>query len=86
MEKLPFKPLPSEGTYYQLYQYGHLTQQGDRDFTIKMTTEFGVAAIPVSVFYSSNKDEKVIRLCFAKTTEVLDAAIERLYQVLKNNF
>ena len=86
MEQLPFKPLPCEGTYYQLYRYGHLTSEGDRDFAIRMTTEFGVAAIPISVFYSSNKDEKVIRLCFAKTTAVLDAAIEKLHQVLKNKF
>jgi methionine aminotransferase len=41
-----------------------------------MTKEIGVATIPVSAFFSNNQDDKVIRVCFAKTKEVLlDAAV-----------
>jgi methionine aminotransferase len=46
-----------------------------------LTTEFGVAAIPVSSFFSNGKDEKVIRLCFAKTEDLLakaGAALEKV--------
>ena len=46
----------------------------DTDFARHLTIEHGVAAIPVSVFYSSGKQNKVIRLCFAKTEDVLDQA------------
>lgn len=67
-------PLKSEGTYFQLFDYSKISQEADTDFAKRMTTEFGVAAIPVSVFYSSGRDEKVIRLCFAKTEEVLSEA------------
>ena len=65
------KGLGSEGTYFQLYDYSAISDEGDVAFAKRMTTEFGVAAIPVSVFYSSGKDERVVRLCFAKTEEVL---------------
>lgn len=68
------KPLPSEGTYFQLYDYSSISDEADTDFAKRMTTEFGVAAIPVSVFYSSRKQNGVIRLCFAKTEDMLEEA------------
>lgn len=72
------KPLPSEGTYFQLFDYSAISDEKDTDFTIRMTTEFGVAAIPPSVFYSNGQQDQVIRLCFAKTEDMLAAAAERL--------
>ncbi|MFK7810404.1 MAG: methionine aminotransferase, partial [Saprospiraceae bacterium] len=54
--------LGSEGTYFQLYDYSKISEEGDIAFAKRMTTEFGVAAIPVSVFYSSGRDERVVRL------------------------
>ncbi len=68
------KPLDSEGTYFQLFEYGHISDMPDTEFAKWMTTEIGVAAIPVSVFYTSRKDEKMIRLCFAKTEDLLEEA------------
>lgn len=81
MSQTAFIPISSEGTYYQLYQYGHLSDEADTDFAKRLTTEIGVAVIPISVFYSSGKDEKVIRLCFAKTKDVINEAVERLMKV-----
>jgi methionine aminotransferase len=48
------------------------------DFSLQMTKEFGVTPIPVSAFYQNGKDDKVIRFCFAKKKETIEAAVERL--------
>jgi methionine aminotransferase len=81
MEGSRFVPIGSEGTYFQLFSYSAISGEQDMAFAKRMTTEFGVAAIPVSVFYSSHKDEKVIRLCFAKTEETLARAGEVLRSI-----
>ncbi|MBK7871166.1 MAG: aminotransferase class I/II-fold pyridoxal phosphate-dependent enzyme [Saprospiraceae bacterium] len=78
MEGSRLLPLPSKGTYFQLFDYSQISDEADRDFAKRMTIEFGVAAIPVSVFYSSKRDDKVIRLCFAKKEETLQKAGELL--------
>jgi methionine aminotransferase len=72
------KPIHSEGTYFQLFDYSEFTEEPDTDFARRMTTQFGVASIPVSVFNSSGKDEKIIRLCFAKQDDTLLEAAARL--------
>jgi len=74
LEGSRLKPLPSEGTYFQLYDYSAISDMDDTDFAKHLTIDHGVAAIPVSVFYSSKKQNGVIRLCFAKTEDVLDQA------------
>ena len=51
---------------------------GYATFAIRLTKEFGVAAIPVSAFYQSGTDNKVIRFCFAKNESTLDRAVEKL--------
>ncbi len=78
MEGSRFKPLKSEGTYFQLFDYQDVSNENDFDFSKRLTTELGVAVIPVSVFYTNNIDAKVIRVCFAKTEDVLEAAAEKL--------
>lgn len=76
-----FRPLHSKGTYFQLFDYAGISDEADRDFCKRLTTEFGVAAIPVSAFYSDGRDDKVIRLCFAKTEDLLAEAGKRLERV-----
>lgn len=76
-----FSPLRSEGTYFQLFDYSKISDERDTDFAKRMTTEHGVAAIPVSVFNSSKRNEHVIRLCFAKTDETLEQAGELLRKI-----
>jgi methionine aminotransferase len=75
------KPIPSRGTYFQLFDYSSVSDEPDTEFVQRMTTEFGVAAIPVSPFYGSGRDEKVIRLCFAKKPETLERAGELLRKI-----
>jgi methionine transaminase len=79
MKNSRFKPLKSEGTYFQLFDYQAISDELDVDFSKRLTTEFGVAAIPVSVFYTNEqKESKIIRLCFAKTEATLAEAAKRL--------
>ncbi len=73
------KPLSCDGTYFQLFDYSAIKPDMlDTEFANWLTTDIGVAAIPVSAFYSKKNEAKVIRLCFAKTEEVLEKAVERL--------
>ncbi|MCE2823273.1 MAG: methionine aminotransferase [Saprospiraceae bacterium] len=76
-----FRPLRCSGTYFQLFSYSDISDEGDLDFCKRLTTDFGVAAIPVSSFYSNLKDEKVVRLCFAKTEDLLEKAGKLLERV-----
>lgn len=76
-----FTPLPSYGSYFQVYKYERISDESDTDFAIRLTKEFGVVGIPVSAFYQSGKDNKVIRFCFAKTNETLEKAVEQLAKV-----
>jgi methionine aminotransferase len=81
MSKCRMKPVHSEGTYFQLFDYSEVSDEPDTEFCRWLTIEKGVAAIPVSVFNSSKSDSKVIRFCFAKTEETLTKAAERLRDI-----
>ena len=76
-----FTPLPSYGSYFQLYRYDRISDESDKDFAIRITKEYGVASIPVSAFYQSGKDDHVVRFCFAKKEETLERAAERLMKI-----
>jgi hypothetical protein len=51
---------------------------GEAEFCQWLTSEIGVAAIPLSAFYGNGFDQKVIRFCFAKRDETLKSALQRL--------
>lgn len=76
-----FRPVTCAGTYFQAADYSAISDEPDTDFAKRLTREYGVSAIPVSVFYGSGKDEKVVRFCFAKTEDMLAEAGERLCKV-----
>ncbi|MFN4254716.1 MAG: methionine aminotransferase [Saprospiraceae bacterium] len=76
-----FRPLHCEGTYFQLFDYSDISDEPDAAFCKRLTIEFGVAAIPVSAFFSDRQDERVIRLCFAKTEDLLEKAGRLLERV-----
>ena len=73
-----FTPLPSHGSYFQCYTYDRISNESDKELAIRITKEYGIATIPVSAFYQAGTDNKVIRFCFAKKRETIDAAVERL--------
>lgn len=74
-----YVPLAAEGTYFLCVD---LAASGvavdDRTFCERAVREAGVAAIPVSAFYDEAPATNVIRLCFAKKADTLEAGIERL--------
>lgn len=78
MEETPLKPLPTYGSYFQLYNYRGLTHETEAGLAIRLTKEAGVASIPVSAFYTDATDNQVLRFCFAKKEETLTEAAERL--------
>lgn len=82
MRHIPFKiHQPASGSYFQVMDYSSISDMPDTEFARWLTTEYGVATIPVSVFYSDKKDDKIIRFCFAKKEETIREAVERLAQL-----
>ena len=81
MKETLFKPIPSHGSYFQIYSYTDLSNENERDFAIRLTKEYGVATIPVSAFYQDEVNHKVVRFCFAKKEETLDHAVKQLKSV-----
>lgn len=69
------------GSYFQTVCYKNISDEKDVDFARRMTTEFGVAPIPLSVFYNNHADHKLLRLCFAKSEETLEKAAEKLCKI-----
>ena len=76
-----FRLLPSEGTFFQLVDYRAISDLPEADFARWLTTETGVAAIPLSAFYEQPVENGVVRFCFAKKDETLRLALERLAQL-----
>src|SRR5687768_14590828 len=76
-----FKPLPSRGTFFQNLCYDAVSDERDTDLAIRLTTERGLASIPVSVFYREPPDHKVLRFCFAKSEETLARGAEILCKI-----
>jgi len=73
-----FKLLPSQGSYFQCVEISQVSGLGEAEFCQWLTSEIGVAAIPLSAFYGNGFDQRVVRFCFAKKDETLRTALERL--------
>jgi methionine aminotransferase len=72
------RALPCDGTYFQCIDYSQVSERTEADFCRWLTTEIGVAAIPVSAFYVDAFEQRIARFCFAKKDETLDLALDRL--------
>ncbi len=81
LKQTRFELLPCSGSYFQSVRYQNIADEKDSDFAIRITKEIGVAAIPVSAFYSRGTDHQVLRFCFAKKQETLDKAVDRLVKL-----
>ena len=65
-----------EGTYFQLADYQKISEEDDFDFAVRLTKEHKLATIPLSVFYTNQKQQHLLRFCFAKKDETLEKAAE----------
>lgn len=72
---------PSQGTYFQLLDYAQITAESDVTLAKRLTKEYGIASIPISVFNENNLDNKLLRFCFAKKDETLEKATEILRKI-----
>ncbi|KAA9042295.1 aminotransferase class I/II-fold pyridoxal phosphate-dependent enzyme [Ginsengibacter hankyongi] len=78
MKETKFKALPSQGSYFQLYNYSEVSELSEIDFAKLLTEKARVATIPLSSFYRASVDKNVLRFCFAKKESTLTEAVERL--------
>ncbi|MBL0233970.1 MAG: aminotransferase class I/II-fold pyridoxal phosphate-dependent enzyme [Chitinophagaceae bacterium] len=81
MKQTRFSLQSSYGSYFICGTYERISDEPDKDFAIRLTKEYGVATIPVSAFYQNGKDDKVLRFCFSKKEQTLEAAVEKLARV-----
>jgi methionine aminotransferase len=85
LERTGLRLLPSEGSYFQCVDYGGLAAHRGRseaEFCRWLTTEAGVAAIPLSAFYDGGFEQRIVRFCYAKRDETLELALQRLTERL----
>jgi methionine aminotransferase len=85
VEGSKFKAIKPAGTYFALLDYSEITEENDKIFAQRLTIEYGVAAIPISGFYHNNRQDKVLRFCFAKRNDELEKGAEALHKVTSNS-
>ncbi|WP_324024660.1 methionine aminotransferase [Maribacter sp. BPC-D8] len=73
-----FKFKPSQGTYFQLLDYTNISNEEDEVIGKRLITENGIASIPISSFNVDNRNDHMLRFCFAKKQETLEKAVEIL--------
>jgi methionine transaminase len=78
IRKTRLKPLHTQGSYFQCVDISEVSDLNEADFCTWLTSEIGVAAIPLSAFYGNGFDQRVVRFCFAKKDETLQLALDRL--------
>ena len=81
MEGSRFRPIPCSGTYFQLYSYEAISDKAETEMAEWLTQEWGVAAIPISVFYERGNNQQLLRFCFAKNEETLKKAAKILCKI-----
>ena len=81
MEQTRFQAIPSFGSYFQLFNYKEISDLNERDFSIWLTREHGVATIPLSAFYINPKENQTVRFCFVKKESTLEEAVNRLVKM-----
>jgi len=78
LEATRLRPLATTGSYFQCVDYSAVSDRSEEEFCKWLTTEIGVAAIPLAAFYQGGFEQRIARFCFAKKDETLQLALERL--------
>lgn len=76
-----FRPLASRGTFFQNLAYDAVSEERDIELAVRLTKEYGIASIPISVFYREPPPHRVLRFCFAKSDETLKRGAEILCRI-----
>lgn len=78
LEPSRFRVLPCRGTYFQMLDYGDISNARDDELARQWTVEHKLATIPLSPFYDEAPQQSLLRLCFAKDDATLSRAAELL--------
>ena len=81
LKKTRLRPLQTRGSYFQCVDYSQVSDLPEADFCRWLTTEIGVAAIPLAAFYRGGFEQRIARFCFAKKDETLRLALARLVKI-----
>ncbi len=76
-----FRLKPARSTFFQIVDYGDISDVDDVTLAKQWTEKIGVASIPLSVFCESQFTGSRLRFCFAKDDATLEAAAERLCEL-----
>jgi len=79
LEAAGFRVFSPDGAYYVMCDIGAFGFENDVEFTRFLVREVGVACVPGSSFFSERaRGAQIVRFCFCKSDETLQAAAERL--------
>ena len=79
LERAGFRCFPPSGAYYVMADITGLTRLDATAFALELVRDPGVAVVPGPSFFSRPEDGRsLVRFCFCKRDETLDAAAARL--------
>ena len=79
LRDIGFDVIPCQGTYFLTTDFRPLGFKGvDTEFCKHLTVEAGVAAVPISAFYTSGQEGYFARFSFCKKADTIDEALRRL--------
>lgn len=78
LKQTKLEVLPCKGTYFLLVNYAQTSDMDELSFAKYVTQHYQVAMVPISPFYSSDLNQKLLRICFAKERDTLLRGIENL--------
>jgi methionine aminotransferase len=81
LAKSRFRLLPARSTFFQIVDYGDISDEDDVTLAKRWTRDIGVASIPLTVFCETPFTGPRLRLCFAKDDATLEQAAERLCRI-----
>ena len=73
-----FRLHPARSTFFQIVDYGDISDKDDVALAKRWTEDVGVASIPLTVFCEQPFTGTRLRFCFAKDDDTLAAACEKL--------
>jgi len=76
-----FRLRPTRSTFFQILDYGDISDEPDEVLAKRWTRELGVASIPLSVFCEKPFTGTRLRFCFAKDDDTLERAAEKLCEL-----
>ena len=81
LSKSKFKCLPCEGTYFLLVDYSEISDKSEMSFARELTIQHQLATIPISAFYSTEVNQQILRICFAKEQRTLERAVNQILAI-----